>query len=155
MTQHRCSINAAWASTSWAWSLVAEISTSAWFPVTALIIGHQQCLLWQHGTQISAWLLAATLTTMDTNKAFGGSMDHGNTSRRLSAESEPLFISDILLLLRVRVMVGLGGVFADGTHEGSRLLSTTLPVLQAPTSCLYPVCCPWAVPWPQLSSPAW
>lgn len=87
---------------------------------------------------------------MDT-KAFGGSMDHGNTLRKFSSESEPLFISDILLLLRVRVMVGLGRVmFGDRTHEGSRLCVSPY---HAPPSRLHSICSPWAMAWPQLSSP--
>lgn len=51
--------------------------------------------------------------TTDINVASRGSTDHRDRSRRSSAEHEPFFILDILLLLITRVMVWLSSMFRD------------------------------------------
>lgn len=70
-------------------------------------------------------------------------MDHGNTLRSFSPEREPLFVLDILLLLRVEVLVGLGGVFGDGTQEGPRRApgcgASPCQYAKPPPSCLQPM----------------
>lgn len=42
--------------------------------------------------------------------AFSSNMDHGNLLKRLNPESEPFFLSNVLLLLRVWVIMGLGSI---------------------------------------------
>jgi hypothetical protein len=53
---------------------------------------------------VAAWI-------MDDNMLSGASMDHEHILRRLNSENEQLFISDILLLLRVGVIMWLGCVW--------------------------------------------
>lgn len=65
---------------------------------------HQHCLGKQHGPWAPASPLAV-VWIMDIKMALGSSTDHGGLLRRPNAESKPLFISDILLLLSARAIV--------------------------------------------------
>lgn len=51
--------------------------------------------------------------TKDTKVASGVSMDHGGLLRRSNPENETFFISDILPLLRTRVILRLGSLFSQ------------------------------------------
>lgn len=57
---------------------------------------------------IAEWPMAAAqimnINTVSIDMVSGNSMDHRSVSRRLNAENEPFFISDILLLIRVSVI---------------------------------------------------
>lgn len=57
---------------------------------------------------------------MDINMVTSSSTDHRSLLRRLNPESEPFFISDILLLLRVGVILWLdsmsGGRIYNAIH---------------------------------------
>lgn len=54
-----------------------------------------------------------------TSKASGISSDNGGLSRRLKPENEPFFNSDILLLLRVRVMLSWAAHLRPGSAGSS------------------------------------
>lgn len=67
--------------------------------------------------------------TWSFNTAFNkGSTVHVSLLRRSNPENEP-FTLDILLLLRIRRIVRLGGVFRGRVCKSSRLLHTTLVAL--------------------------
>lgn len=75
------------------------------------------------------------MQTVGTSTVSGGSTDPGSLSRRLNPENEPSFLSDSLLLLRVRVTVWLGivsrMVVVGRPVRIPRLLYTTLPAYLA------------------------
>ncbi|KAL6080723.1 hypothetical protein STEG23_008867 [Scotinomys teguina] len=79
---------------------------------------HQHCLQRRQGSQISTRPPEAAQTM------------------EVFPENEPFFISNILLLLRVRVIILLDSVSRNRTCKSSRLLHITLP--SAPACCGYP-----------------
>lgn len=100
---------------------------------------HQHCF-W--GSQTSTWFLEIMDISMVSDIA---NRDHGCLLRTLNPENESYFNLDILLLLRVREILGLR-VSESRTCECSRLLCNTLtavpatrPLPLATSSCLQPV----------------
>ena len=71
---------------------------------------------------------------MNLNMGFGSSMDHGSLLRKLNPENELFSIVNILLLLRARVIIGLGIMSGGRIFQSSRLLYTTLPSAASPAS---------------------
>lgn len=109
--------------------------------------GHQHDLQQQRRSQTSTWPLATT-QTMDMDTACSDSMDHGCQPRKRT-----VFLSDILLLLRVRVTVWLDSMFRDGTCKSSRLLYPTPPLAPGyPGIATMFAACGQGCP-PRLSSP--
>lgn len=90
----------------------------------------------------------------NTHMVSSGGLDHRILSRRFNPIKEPFFISDILLLLQVRVTVWLGRVPWDKACTIWRLLYTTMPLV--PPQNLQPVrwdeltwlVVAWAFLWP-------
>lgn len=68
----------------------------------------------------------------------GGNREHRTLSRRLNPENVPFSISDILLLLIVRVIVHLGSVFGAGPMQASGCC--THLCRWCPQLCWYPGC---------------
>lgn len=100
---------------------------------------HQHCF-W--GSRISTWFLGIMNISMVSDIA---SRDRGCLLRILNPENKPYFNLDILLLLRVREILGLR-VSESGICECSKLLCNTLtsvpatqPLPQTPSLCLQPV----------------
>lgn len=110
---------------------------------------HQHGVWKEHGSQTSA--LAAVWIT-DITVVSGSSMNYGSLMRRLNPESEPFFISDILLL-RFRMIVKLSSVTQDRTCKSYLLLCSILvgASLQVPWASL--CCLPLAGSLKALCSP--
>lgn len=92
-------------------------------------------------SQTSAWQQHGSL---NINMVPGGSVDHGwqlssirHGSLSREFNSEDIFISDNLFLLRAKVMLWLGRAFAGRACVNSRLLHTTL--LAPPSNDMLPV----------------
>lgn len=80
----------------------------------------------------AAWTRDTSMSvacTVDTNRAFRGSTDHGSLSRRTNSENELFSILDIFSLLKTKAVMWLGGVFRGRAYISSRLLHTTQPAL--------------------------
>lgn len=73
------------------------------------------------GSCVSAGFLGAAQIA-DINMVSRGSMDHESLSRRLNPEDESFFVLDILLLFRVRVMVGFSSRSGGRTCKSARQL---------------------------------
>lgn len=67
--------------------------------------------------------------TTDTNMASRSSMNHGGLSRESNPENEPFFISDILSLLKIKVVMRLGGMLGGWIYTRSLLANATVPTL--------------------------
>jgi hypothetical protein len=91
--------------------------------------------LQQHASQTPIWSPVAAWI-MNSNMVSGSNTDHKSLSSRLNPEIKPFFISDILLLLRVRVMVWCVG---HGACMNSRMLYSTLPGTWEWPQCLRPM----------------